>query len=198
MNTDLKIVFAGPPQSGKTVLADLVAAISPDFQENTKPTFCVRILEFSATINVLELQRTISAQIWDTSGDERYRAAWPAIAHNADGVVIIYDGTDPSQASQVDMYAKAFAKSVGDLQVMFVANKKGECEKLQKPRLQKPRKVQLVSADPKVSADEFLDKFNHFLSRVQQEKVKRIENREKEMVGEKVEPEETGNGEEEG
>ena len=190
MNTDLKIVFAGPPQSGKTEIADIVAAISSGFQGDTKPTFCVRILEFSATIDVNALQRTISAQIWDTSGDEKYRAAWPAIAHKADGVVFVYNAFDKNQGRQMEAYVKAFASNVSNGQIMVVANKKGEGERPVKPKIQNLEKMQLVIADPKESLDDFLDSFNHFLGRVQEAKVRKIENRERELIGERVNDEE--------
>lgn len=184
MNTDLKIVFAGPPQSGKTEIADILADASKGFQGDCRPTFCVRILEFSATIDVNSLQRTVSAQIWDTSGDEKYRAAWPAIAYNADGVVLVYNAFDTSQARQMEAYVKAFASNVANSQIMIVANKKSDGERPVKPRVQNLEKMQLVIADPKESLEDFFESFNQFLGRVQEAKLRKIENRERELVGE--------------
>jgi Rab-like protein 5 len=186
MNTDLKIVFAGPPQSGKTELADLVSAVSKTFQGNTKPTVCVRILEFSTMIDVSGLQSTISAQIWDTSGDEKYSSMWPAIAHEADGLVLIYNAFDRAQGRAVPNYAKAFGQGMRAHIVLLVAHKIGASE--EKPiraKLPKPiDNAQITVVNAKESLDDFLNNFNKFLEKVQQAKIGRIEERERQLVGE--------------
>jgi GTPase SAR1 family protein len=186
MNSDLKIVFAGPPQSGKTELADLISAVSKAFQGNTKPTVCLRILEFSTTIEIFGMQTTISAQIWDTSGEEKYSQTWPAIAYKADGVVLVYNAYDKTQGRAIENYAKHFAKDVQVQQVLLIAHKIGESD--QKPlraKLPKPiETAQIAIVDAKESLDEFNNAFNRFLERVQQAKVKRVEESERALIGE--------------
>jgi Rab-like protein 5 len=185
MNSDLKIIFAGPPQSGKTELADLVSAASKAFQGNTKPTICLRILEFSTTIDVSGLQSTISAQIWDTSGAEKYNSTWPAIAYEADGVVLVYNAFDKGQSRAVANYVKAFAQRLPAHVVLLVAHKIGDStEKPNRARLPKPfDAAQIVVVNAKESIDDFLNNFNRFLEKVQQAKINRIEEKERELVG---------------
>jgi Rab-like protein 5 len=186
MNTDLKIVFAGPPQSGKTELADLISAFSKVFQGTTKPTVCLRILEFSTTIDLYGSPTTISAQIWDTSGEEKYAQAWPAIAHSADGVVLVYNAFDKVQSRAVENYAKHFAKGLSVHLVLLIAHKIGESD--QKPiraKLPKPiDSAQIIIVNAKDPLDDFNNGFNRFLERVQQAKVKRVEESERALVGE--------------
>jgi Rab-like protein 5 len=186
MNTDLKIVFAGPSQSGKTELADLIAAVNKSFQGTAKPTVCMRILEFSTTIDLYGNQTTISAQIWDTSGDEKYSPAWPAIVYNADGLVLVYNAYDKGQGRAIESYAKQFAKNIAVHLVLLVAHKIGESE--QKPlraKLPKPiDNAQIVIVDAKEPLDEFNNAFNRFLERVQQAKIRRVEEAERALVGE--------------
>ena len=185
MNSDLKIVFAGPSQSGKTEFADIIAAISKGFKGDCKPTACLRILEFTTTIDSSGLQQNIAAQIWDSSGDEKYSQTWPAIAHEADGVVLVYNAFDKDQGRQVETYAKTFAKNVDHEQVLVVAHKIGESEsKPVRPKLPKPLEdVQIVITNAKENLDEFLDRFNDFLGRVQQARVKKIEDKERALIG---------------
>ena len=185
MNTDLKIVVVGPPSSGKTELSDIIAAISKGFKGNCQPTYCLRILEFSATADVSGLQTNVSAQLWDTSGDTKYTAAWPAIAHQADGVVLVYNAFDKNQGRQIEQYAKAFAKDVGEEQCMVVAHKIGESdEKPVRPKLPKSlEKAQIVIVNAKEGVEQFLEQFNAFLGAVQQAKLKRVEAKERELVG---------------
>jgi Rab-like protein 5 len=186
MNKDLKIVFAGPPQSGKTELADLISAASKSFQGNTKPTVCVRILEFSTTIDLYGNPTTISAQIWDTSGEEKYLQTWPAIAHNADGVVFVYNAFEKSHGRAIENYAKHFAKGVPVHLVLLIAHKIGQSD--QKPlRAKLPKPIdtaQVIVVDAKDPLDDFNNAFNRFLERVQQAKVNRIEESERALVGE--------------
>jgi Rab-like protein 5 len=186
MNADLKIVFAGPPLSGKTELADMVSAASKAFQGNTKPTVCLRILEFSTTIDVSGLQSTISAQIWDTSGDEKYNATWPAVAYETDGLVLVYNAFDRTQGRSIPNYAKAFAHGLQGHTVLLVAHKIGTSE--EKPiraKLPKPiDSARIVVVNAKEPLDDFLNTFNKFLEKVQQAKIARIEDRERELIGE--------------
>jgi Rab-like protein 5 len=186
MNSDLKIVFVGPPQSGKTVLADLISAASKTFQENTKPTVCLRILEFAAAIEVGGLQTTISAQIWDTSGSDAYSQVWPAIAYQADAVVVIYNAYDKAQGRLAESYAKRFIKGLDPTVVLFVAHKIGHSDdKPLRPKLQKPLDTaQITIVDAREPLDEFFGTFNRFLERVQQAKVQRIEAGERALIGE--------------
>ena len=195
MNSDLKIVVVGPPQSGKTELENIIAAISKGFKGDCQPTYCLRIVEFTAQIDVFNLQTNVSAQLWDTSGDAKYNAAWPAIAYQADGVVLVYNAYDKNQGRQIEQYAKSFAKDINEDQCIVVAHKIGESEeKPVRPKLPKSlEKSEIVIVNAKEGIDQFLEQFNAFLGRVQQAKVKRIEAKERELVGDvqTAEPENT-------
>jgi GTPase SAR1 family protein len=186
MNTDLKIVFAGPPGSGKTELADLVSAVSKTFQGNCKPTICVRILEFTTSIDVSGLQTNISAQIWDTSGEEKYNSTWRAIANDADGLVLVYNAFDKNHGKLIESYAKTFAGGLSMGVILVVAHKIGTSDaKPVRPKMPKHiENVQIVICNAKEPLDDFFNQFNRFLERVQQAKMRRIEANERALVGE--------------
>ena len=185
MNSDLKIVFAGPSRAGKTEFADIIAAVSKGFKGNCKPTVCLRILEFTTTIDSSGLQATISAQLWDSSGDEKYSAAWPAIAHEADGLVLMYNALDKNQGREIENYAKVFAKDLDSNQVAVVAHKIGESDaKPVRPKLPKSLEhVQIVIANAQDNLEDFMEQFSAFLGRVQHAKMEKIEQKERELVG---------------
>lgn len=205
MQNDLKIIVVGPPKSGKTEISDIVSAASKGFQGNTKPTIALRILEFSTTIDVDGMQSNISVQLWDASGDEKYSAAWPAIARNADGAIIVYNANDKNQGKLIENYVKKFCHDVSPIQCLVVANRIGESEgKPTRPKLPKAyENVQKVIVDIQESTDSFFDQFNTFLGRVQQAKIKSIEDKERALIGEetpkrKQRPAEDDDGQDEG
>ena len=185
MQNDLKIVVVGPSRSGKTEICNLLSAVQKDFSGNCKPTIGIRILEFSTTVDFSGYQGNINVQLWDVSGDEKYGASWSAIAHNADGIMVIYNANEISQGKQVENYIKNFAAKIDPTLCFVVAHRIGEIEgKPVKPRLPKAfENVQLVMTDVRESMDKLLAGFNEFLSRVQNEKVKRIEEQERQLIG---------------
>jgi Rab-like protein 5 len=185
MNTDLKIVFAGPSGSGKTELADLVSAVSKSVQGNVRPTICIRILEFQTSIDVSGLQTNISAQIWDTSGDEKYSSTWKAIANDTDGLVLVYNAFDKNHGRLVESYAKTFGAGLSTGVILVVAHKVGTSDgKPVRPKMPKQiENVQIVICNAAESLDDFFNQFNRFLERVQQAKIRKIEANERALVG---------------
>lgn len=186
MDTDLKVIVVGPPKSGKTELADILSMASKGFQGNTKPTIALRILEFTTTVDVNGLQTKIAVQLWDTSGDRKYQMAFPAIAKDADGCIIVYNAHDKSAGKATEEYAKDFAKDLNSNQVIVVANKIGEPEgkptRAKLPKYLDGTKIALTNVQD--GLEDFTESFGTFLSNVYQQKMKKIEEAEKRLIGE--------------
>ena len=186
MQSDLKIIVVGPVKSGKTELSDILSMMSKGFQGKATPTIALRILEFQTEINVNGLQTNIAVQLWDTSGDEKYQMSWPAIAKNADGCVLVYNAHDKTAGKAAENYAKNFAKDLNSKQVIVVANKIGEAEgkptRAKLPKYLEGTKIVLTNVSE--GLDDFTDNFDEFLSNVYQQKMKKIEEEEKRLVGE--------------
>jgi hypothetical protein len=183
--SELKIIVVGPPKSGKTEISDILSLASKGFQGNCKPTIGLRILEFSTQVAVASLQATLSVQLWDTSGDEKYQMTWPAIAKNADGAIIVYNATDKVSSRAVENYAKAFAKDLTPAQVLVVAHRMGETEgKPLRAKFPVPfDKLSPVIVNAQNGLDSFNEPFAAFLAAVQQAKTEKIEAEERRMVG---------------
>jgi GTPase SAR1 family protein len=183
--SELKVIVVGPPKSGKTEIADILSAATKGFQGNCKPTIGLRILEFSTQVAIASLQATLSVQLWDTSGDEKYQMTWPAIAKNCDGAIIVYNATDKVSSRAAENYAKTFAKDLTPPQVLVVAHRIGETDgKPLRAKLPVPfDKLSPVIVNAQSGLDSFNEPFAAFLAAVQQAKTERIEAEERRLVG---------------
>ena len=84
----LKIVVVGPTQGGKTTVANYIASDEAvDFEYP---------FEYNATVGVriLECERNLGGpatpvEVWDVGGSTDYEGCWPAIMHDAHGVVLV-------------------------------------------------------------------------------------------------------------
>ena len=93
----MKILLVGPAHSGKSTIANFLAADgksstigSPDTKY--EPTVGVRILEFDqGGSSEFKTSRTISIELWDCSGRQEFEKCWPAIQDKADGVIVVYN-----------------------------------------------------------------------------------------------------------
>jgi energy-coupling factor transporter ATP-binding protein EcfA2 len=88
----MKVLLVGPSKSGKSALASYLAGISDGAipAQAPLPTVGCRILELERNGAPVEL--------WDVSGDQSYENCWPAIKHNADGIIFVYSSEAPGQA----------------------------------------------------------------------------------------------------
>jgi hypothetical protein len=88
----MKVLLVGPSKSGKSGLASFLAGISDGAvpAQPPLPTVGARILELE--------RNGASVELWDVSGDQSYENCWPAVKHNADGIIFVYSTEVPGQA----------------------------------------------------------------------------------------------------
>ncbi|KAM3727389.1 Intraflagellar transport associated protein [Dirofilaria immitis] len=101
----IKILILGPPKSGKTTIANYLADSSDISLNVYRPTQGVRIVEFES--NELELNgERVDAEIelWDCSGDRKYKRCWPAVRRNADGVILVCRPDDDKGSALLPWY----------------------------------------------------------------------------------------------
>jgi Ras-related protein Rab-11A len=84
----LKIVLVGDSGVGKTNL--LTRFSKNEFSLESKTTIGV---EFATKTITTESGRVIKAQIWDTAGQDRYRAIASSYYKGAVGALLVYDIT---------------------------------------------------------------------------------------------------------
>ena len=135
----LKIITVGPRESGKTIVTNSVCNSSQTHIGNSdkqyNPTVGCRILEYEANNG-----RT-AVELWDCSGDQRYEHCWAAfvqgkhgveaqyqrsgrLKHDAvDGVILMYNANEPTQANEVILWYEHFVQRCGisDFKCMIFA-----------------------------------------------------------------------------
>ncbi|KAI9284948.1 GTP-binding protein [Umbelopsis sp. AD052] len=115
-----KLVLIGDSGVGKSNL--LSRFTSNEFNLESKSTIGV---EF-ATKNIVIDGHTIKCQIWDTSGQERYRAITGAYYRGAVGALLVYDITRPSSFQNIDHWLKELKDHADENIVMMLVGNKSD------------------------------------------------------------------------
>ncbi|KFO35462.1 intraflagellar transport protein 22 homolog isoform X2 [Fukomys damarensis] len=120
-----KILFVGPCESGKTVLANFLTESSDITEYN--PTQGVRILEFENP-NVTSNNKGTGCEfeLWDCGGDAKFESCWPALMKDAQGVVIVFNANIPSHLKEIEMWYSCFVQQqfLQDSQCLLIAHHK--------------------------------------------------------------------------
>ena len=94
-----KLVLLGESGTGKTCIINNV--FGREFQEETLTTTTMGGYE---TTEVIIGERKIKVAIWDTNGQERFRAVAKSFYRNADIVVFVYDITKQNSFDSIQSY----------------------------------------------------------------------------------------------
>ena len=118
---NLKVVLVGESGVGKT-------SIIAQFTSNTFDPDCVTSLSaqyISKTMEFPNVQKAIKFDIWDTAGQEKYRAIAKIFYKDAKVIVLCYDITDQKSFDAIKNYWHNTIKTTGDPDAILalVANK---------------------------------------------------------------------------
>ncbi|XP_030016385.1 intraflagellar transport protein 22 homolog isoform X2 [Sphaeramia orbicularis] len=122
----VKILFIGPNESGKTVLANFLSDTTENVGGEYRPTQGARILEFESQADGHGDNKTCEVELWDCSGDFKFESCWPALMKDASGVVIIFNPDLPSHLKEIETWHSMFISSQGlqDSQCLLMAHHK--------------------------------------------------------------------------
>ena len=113
-----KIIIVGDLSSGKTNI--VTQYISHKFVQDSQPTIGVEMLNKDFQIN----EDKVSAQIWDTAGQEKYNALTSSYYKGAKGALVVYDITQESTFLKVEQFVKDLReKSDKNVYMILVGNK---------------------------------------------------------------------------
>lgn len=113
-----KIVIVGDASVGKSNI--LTRFIRDEFMSNSRSTIGV---EF-ATKNITIKNRVIKAQIWDTAGQEKFRALSKTYYRGAVGCLVVYDITSSESFSHVEKWLSEVKDTADEkLVAMLIGNK---------------------------------------------------------------------------
>ena len=117
----VKVVLLGESGVGKTsIIAQFTAGkFDPDCVTSLSAQFVSKTVEFA------NLEKAIKFDIWDTAGQEKYRALAKIFYKDAKVIFLVYDITDSKSFSELKTYWHGVVKSNGDSDaiIAIVANK---------------------------------------------------------------------------
>ena len=102
---------------GKSCLA--LRATEGMFKENLGSTVPLSICSFNVKIN----DKKISLQIWDTCGQEKYRALIKGYYTNSSLAIIVYSVTDKDSFDDINVWYKLIKENISDCKIFLIANK---------------------------------------------------------------------------
>mgnify|MGYP002862539590 FL=1 len=115
----IKIIVVGDSGVGKTNLINRFA--SDKFDTNSKATIGVEFVYKALKIN----KDIIKVEVWDTAGEERYRAITSSYYKGAKGAIIVYDITNEDSFKNVEIWMnEVIKKGQKGMQLLLIGNKK--------------------------------------------------------------------------
>eukprot|EP01065_Artemidia_motanka_P017311 TRINITY_DN207_c0_g2_i1.p1 TRINITY_DN207_c0_g2~~TRINITY_DN207_c0_g2_i1.p1 ORF type:complete len:210 (+),score=55.39 TRINITY_DN207_c0_g2_i1:65-694(+) len=109
----IKILVLGPQKSGKTCVANYLSNYQDTPTAHYKTTVGARILDFEPEGLQLPRASKITVELWDVSGNETFKACWPAVAHQAHGVIFVYNIENKSELGDLQRWHKKFCTPDG-------------------------------------------------------------------------------------
>ena len=114
----VKIILIGDSAVGKTNI--MSKYLKGEFQENTKATVGV---EFGSKLFKID-NHNIKAQIWDTAGQEKYKAITGAYYKGSKGAFVVYDITRRDTFESADRWINDLKVTADPkINIMLIGNK---------------------------------------------------------------------------
>ena len=189
---NVKVVLLGDSGVGKTCL--ITRYISETFEQNTASTNGASYA--SKKVNYDKLKKTITLDIWDTAGQEKYKALTKFFYKDAAIAILVYDITQKDSFESIKSYWYEQVKENGEKTVVLgiVGNKSDLYEQEEVPENEARQFAQsigaifaLTSAKMNTGVDAlFEDAGNKYLDPSFQQKVMQEQEANKEEKGQKI------------
>ena len=114
----MKVVIAGDAQVGKTSLIDRFT--NKRFRNNTTPT-----IGAAFQTHIMNTPKgTVTLQIWDTAGQEKYRALAPMYFRSATVAILCFDVTNIDSFTSLDIWMNELeSKAPPGIPIIVAGNK---------------------------------------------------------------------------
>ena len=114
---NLKILLVGDSAVGKTTL--ILKYVDGKFSDSHITTIGVEYKDKEITVN----DRKFNLQIWDTSGQERYRSITKNFYRNAHGILFVFDVTNQTSFDHLKDWLNSSNECDIDFKKIIVGNK---------------------------------------------------------------------------
>ena len=189
---NVKVVLLGDSGVGKTCL--ITRYISETFEQNTASTNGASYA--SKNVNYDKLKKTITLDIWDTAGQEKYKALTKFFYKDAAIAILVYDITQKNSFESIKSYWYEQVKENGEKTFVLgiVGNKSDLYEQEEVPENDAREFAQsigaifaLTSAKMNTGVDAlFEDAGNKYLDPSFQQKIMQEQEANKEEKGQKI------------
>ena len=113
----LKLLLLGDSSVGKTSI--IIKYISNKFMDTNIATLGVDYMDKTVDYNNLK----VFLQIWDTSGEEKFRSITRNFYRNADGLLVVFDLTCKESFNHVKNWINEAKEHKNDIKTILVGNK---------------------------------------------------------------------------
>ncbi|XP_033226272.1 intraflagellar transport protein 22 homolog [Belonocnema kinseyi] len=104
----LKLLVLGPVGVGKTTISNFLAEAT-EIPYEYDPTQGVRILEFEAkNITVKNKVHKADIELWDCSGDSKFKNCWPAMKKDVKGVIFVHGPKSQDKSREMEQFYEYF------------------------------------------------------------------------------------------
>lgn len=117
-----RIVVVGDESVGKTSMVNTL--ISQVFNENEPSTVGSNFQSYISFVD----SRRIELQIWDTAGQEKYRALGPIYYRNSLGAIVVFSLTSHHSFESLQSWINGFRDSTGENTLVYIAANKSDLE----------------------------------------------------------------------
>ncbi|KAG2393705.1 hypothetical protein C9374_007236 [Naegleria lovaniensis] len=115
----VKVVLVGDYGVGKTSLAKKIS--QRGFTTQHQPTIGI---DFVVCTLVLNTKETVRLQLWDTAGQEKFKALASSFFRGADGIFVIADVSEKSSFDRIPGFLEDGKKNCSsDVEFVFIASK---------------------------------------------------------------------------
>ena len=125
MALTLKFVFIGDAGAGKTAINHKF--ITGKFDEN----HCVPTIGAIFSCRHINLSVPVKIQLWDTSGQERFRSIVPMYYRGASAILLVFDISNRKSFTNIKDYWADQIKNENSFIIYLIGNKKDLSEKRQ-------------------------------------------------------------------
>ena len=121
---EFKIILLGSISVGKTAI--LNRYITNEFDEEHK---CTIRIEFKTKLININNMAKAKLNIWDTCGDEKYRAITRQYYNDANGILLIYDITSRDSFDSITLWVNEIKNNSPEEAVLFLVGNKTDLTK---------------------------------------------------------------------
>ena len=118
---EIKIILIGEPGTGKTCLINV--ATGNQFNENSESTLLSTYVTKKMVIN----DKEYALNLWDTAGQEKYRAMTKIFTKNSKIVIFVYAINNKNTFEEMKSYwIKTIKETLGDDPILGIAGNKSD------------------------------------------------------------------------